>query len=44
MAWLAFDRAVPMVQEFGVDGPLDRWVKLRSDIHDESVASGSAGN
>jgi GH15 family glucan-1,4-alpha-glucosidase len=35
MAWVAFDRAVRMVQEFGLDGPLDRWIKLRSDIHDE---------
>jgi len=35
MAWVAFDRAVRIVQEFGLDGPLDRWIKLRSDIHDE---------
>jgi GH15 family glucan-1,4-alpha-glucosidase len=35
MAWVAFDRAIRMMQEFGEDGPLDRWVKLRSDIHDE---------
>lgn len=35
MAWLAVDRAVRMVQEFGADGPLNRWVRLRSDIHDE---------
>jgi GH15 family glucan-1,4-alpha-glucosidase len=35
MAWVAFDRAVRIVQEFGADGPLNRWVKLRSEIHDE---------
>jgi GH15 family glucan-1,4-alpha-glucosidase len=35
MAWVAVDRAVRIVQEFGADGPLDRWVRLRSDIHDE---------
>jgi GH15 family glucan-1,4-alpha-glucosidase len=35
MAWVAFDRAIRMVQDFGEDGPLDRWVKLRGDIHDE---------
>jgi GH15 family glucan-1,4-alpha-glucosidase len=35
MAWVAFDRAVRIVQEFGADGPLNRWIKLRSDIHDE---------
>jgi GH15 family glucan-1,4-alpha-glucosidase len=35
MAWVAVDRAVRIVQEFGEEGPLNRWVKLRSDIHDE---------
>ena len=35
MAWVAVDRAVRMVREFGADGPLNRWVRLRSDIHDE---------
>jgi GH15 family glucan-1,4-alpha-glucosidase len=35
MAWVAVDRAVRIVQEFGRDGPIDRWIKLRSDIHDE---------
>jgi GH15 family glucan-1,4-alpha-glucosidase len=35
MAWVAFDRAIRMVQEFGEDGPIERWIKLRSDIHDE---------
>jgi GH15 family glucan-1,4-alpha-glucosidase len=35
MAWVAFDRAIRIAQEFGEDGPVNRWVKLRSDIHDE---------
>jgi GH15 family glucan-1,4-alpha-glucosidase len=35
MAWVAFDRAIRIVQELGEDGPLHRWVKLRSDLHDE---------
>lgn len=35
MAWVAFDRAIRVAQEFGEDGPVNRWVKLRSDIHDE---------
>ena len=25
MAWVAFDRAVRTVEEFGLDGPVDRW-------------------
>ena len=35
MAWVAVDRAVRSIQEFGEDGPLERWIRLRSDIHDE---------
>jgi GH15 family glucan-1,4-alpha-glucosidase len=35
MAWVAVDRAVRIIQEFGADGPLERWIRLRSDIHDE---------
>jgi len=33
IAWVAFDRAVCIAQEFGADGPLNRLVRLRSDIH-----------
>ncbi|MBV9267919.1 MAG: glycoside hydrolase family 15 protein [Acidobacteriaceae bacterium] len=35
MAWVAVDRAVRTMQEFHEEGPLDRWIKLRSEIHDE---------
>ena len=35
MAWVALDRAVKAVEEFGRDGPLDRWRALRAHIHDE---------
>jgi GH15 family glucan-1,4-alpha-glucosidase len=35
MAWVAVDRAVRSIQEFGEEGPLDRWIKLRSEMHDE---------
>jgi len=33
MAWVAFDRGVRMVEEFGIKGPVDRWRKIRSKIH-----------
>ncbi|MFZ0319745.1 MAG: glycoside hydrolase family 15 protein [Candidatus Sulfotelmatobacter sp.] len=33
MAWVAFDRGIRMVEEFGIKGPVDRWRKLRSRIH-----------
>ena len=35
MAWVAVDRAVRTMQEFGDEGPLERWIRLRADIHDE---------
>ena len=33
MAWVAFDRAVKMVEAFGVDGPVERWRELCAKIH-----------
>ena len=35
MAWVAVDRAVRTIQEFHEDGPLERWIRLRAEIHDE---------
>ena len=35
MVWVAVDRAVRIMQEFGKDGPLDRWIRLRHDVHEE---------
>lgn len=32
MIWAAFDCAVRAVIEFGLDGPLALWIKLRSEI------------
>ncbi len=32
MTWVAFDRAVRMHEEFGLDGPVDRWRALRDEI------------
>jgi GH15 family glucan-1,4-alpha-glucosidase len=40
MAWVAFDRAVRMCEEFGRDGPVDRWRALREEIHAEVLARG----
>ena len=34
MAWVAFDRAVKGVEEFGLEGPVDRWRAARGRIHD----------
>jgi GH15 family glucan-1,4-alpha-glucosidase len=32
MAWVAFDRAVRYVEEFGREGPVDRWRSIRDEI------------
>ena len=35
MAWVAFDRAVRLIEELGRDGPVDRWRAVRDEIHAE---------
>ena len=35
MAWVAFDRAIKDAEAFGLKAPVDRWRKLRADIHAE---------
>ncbi len=35
LAWVAFDRAVDTVERFDVAGPLDRWRRIRQEIHEE---------
>jgi GH15 family glucan-1,4-alpha-glucosidase len=33
MCWVAFDRAVKSAEHFDLDGPVDRWRRLRDEIH-----------
>ena len=35
MVWAAFDRAVKAVEEFGLDGPVDTWRRLRDELSAE---------
>jgi GH15 family glucan-1,4-alpha-glucosidase len=35
MAWVAFDRGVKAIEQFGREGPLERWRALRDVIHEE---------
>ena len=35
MAWVAFDRALQMVEKFGAIGPAERWREIRDEIHRE---------
>ncbi|MCZ7663261.1 MAG: glycoside hydrolase family 15 protein [Thermoleophilia bacterium] len=40
MAWVAADRAVKAVERGGLEGPLDRWKRLRADIHRQVCREG----
>ena len=40
MAWVALDRAVKSIEEFGLSGPLEEWRTLREEIHREVCAHG----
>ena len=40
MAWVAIDRAIRTVEECGVDGPVERWRKVRQEIHDQVCEQG----
>ncbi|MET0417503.1 MAG: glycoside hydrolase family 15 protein [Actinoplanes sp.] len=40
MAWVAADRAVKAVEEFDLDGPVDRWRSLRDEIRAEILEKG----
>ncbi len=40
MAWVAFDRAVRSVEEFGLTGPVDRWRVIRDSIHKQVCEQG----
>jgi GH15 family glucan-1,4-alpha-glucosidase len=35
MAWVAFDRVIKNVEAYGLDGELERWRRIRAEIHDE---------
>ncbi|MGD8809661.1 MAG: glycoside hydrolase family 15 protein [Gammaproteobacteria bacterium] len=40
MCWVAFDRAVRAVEEFGLDGPVEEWRKVRDRIRDDIERNG----
>jgi GH15 family glucan-1,4-alpha-glucosidase len=44
MAWVAFDRGVRAHEEFGRDGPVDRWRALRDEIHAEVLTRAWSAN
>jgi hypothetical protein len=40
MAWVAADRAVKAVDQFGLDGPVERWRALRDEIRGDILSKG----
>jgi len=40
LSWVAFDRAIAMVEQGGYDGPADRWRTVRDEIHSEVCTRG----
>jgi GH15 family glucan-1,4-alpha-glucosidase len=40
MCWVAFDRAVKGVERFGLKGPVERWRRVRDEIHAQVCACG----
>lgn len=40
MAWVAFDRLVRSVEEFGLEGPVERWRGIRDRIHADVCRQG----
>jgi GH15 family glucan-1,4-alpha-glucosidase len=40
MLWAAFDCAVRAVRDFGLDGPVERWERLRDEVRSEIEAEG----
>jgi GH15 family glucan-1,4-alpha-glucosidase len=43
MAWVAVDRAIKTVEDFGADGPVERWKPLREQIRADILAKGWDG-
>jgi GH15 family glucan-1,4-alpha-glucosidase len=40
MAWVAFDRAIKSAEQFGLDGPLHQWRRVRDEIHADVCTHG----
>ncbi|OHV08762.1 glycoside hydrolase family 15 protein [Kushneria phosphatilytica] len=40
MAWVAFDRAIKGVEDYGLEGDVARWKALRQQIHDDICEHG----
>ncbi len=39
-AWVAVDRAIHDIEDFGLQGPLDKWRSIRAEIHKQVLEKG----
>jgi GH15 family glucan-1,4-alpha-glucosidase len=44
MAWVVFDRAIRLVEQFGLEAPLERWRVARDEVHREVCEQGFDGS
>jgi GH15 family glucan-1,4-alpha-glucosidase len=44
MAWVVFDRAIRLVEQFGLEAPLERWRAARDEVHREVCEQGFDGS
>ena len=44
MAWVAFDRALQDIEQYGLSGPLERWRQVRDAIHVDVCSKGFSAN
>jgi len=40
MAWVVFDRAIRLAQQFALEAPVERWARVRDEIHKEVCERG----
>ncbi|HEX5470076.1 MAG TPA: glycoside hydrolase family 15 protein [Gaiellaceae bacterium] len=40
MAWVVFDRAIRLAEQFGLEAPLERWRAARDEVHREVLEQG----
>jgi GH15 family glucan-1,4-alpha-glucosidase len=40
MSWVAFDRGIKLCEEFGREGPVERWTAVRDEIHEQVCREG----
>ncbi|HEX5352727.1 MAG TPA: glycoside hydrolase family 15 protein [Rhodanobacteraceae bacterium] len=44
MVWVAFDRMIQSVEEFGLEGPVEHWRELRQQVHEDVCKRGFDNN